>query len=95
MIKEDYKNQDVVDLVVERVMIKSQITSLIRETKIDDLPKLSESSELKNLYSKKTSLEEAIYNMGAYNERHIDLYEKSLYERGLIWSSDTEIKTII
>ena len=81
---EDYKNQETEDLVIERVMIKSQITSLIRETKIDDIPDLTISKEWKSLYASKFLIEHELKNRGCHNERHIDMYERSLYERGLI-----------
>ena len=81
---EDYKNQDNEDLVIERVMIKSQITSLIRETEIADLPKLKENKEMKKLQFLKSAIEDELIARGSWNERGIDMYERSLYERGLI-----------
>tara|TARA_Y100001972_G_C7501404_1_gene253772 strand:+ start:41 stop:295 length:255 start_codon:yes stop_codon:yes gene_type:complete len=81
---EDYKNQDNEDLVIERVMIKSQITSLIRETETADLPKLKENKEMRKLQFLKSAIEDELIARGSWNERGIDMYERSLYERGLI-----------
>ena len=82
MNNDKYENMDIVDVVRERMRIKSQISSLIIATDINDLPTLSDTSEWKKLNSEKSLLEDELYLRGAYNERHIDIYEKSLKEGG-------------
>ena len=84
MNNDKYENMDIVDVVRERMRIKSQISSLIIATDINDLPTLSDTSEWKKLNSEKSLLEDELYLRGAYNERHIDIYEKSLKEGGHI-----------
>ena len=83
-MKHIFDTWDIVDLVVERKMAKSQISSLINSTELKQLSTLSETSEWKQLNNKLTLLENALYERGGYNERHLDMYEQSLYERGLI-----------
>lgn len=80
----EYDTWEIVDLVVERKMTKLQIGSLINSTELKKLPTLSETSEWKELNNKLTLLENALYERGGYNQRHLDMYEQSLYKRGLI-----------
>ena len=51
-MKHIFDTWDIVDLVVERKMAKSQISSLIKSTELKQLSTLSETSEWKQLNNK-------------------------------------------